>query len=236
MDTKIEIAADSGLVGCWDAAEPPAFPERAQSDEPLHASARDGKLFFVCADDPVRYRIHVLIDEQPAPDLQPHLENSTGSFRLELPSGKLVVSALQKNSPLPVTISTSPGSYVLTVFRRAAFDSVLYRRAMEELVGAADWRYSGRITNLGAIGCLAVVLAVVLLLIPKTRAYWQWIITIFLAPSVLYHVMTRLPRYRRIEEVRKEHEARLPHYVFHLKRSESAREISGGWFREPQGD
>lgn len=235
MTTNVEIKADSGLVGFWDKGEPPKFPASdAHSDEPLRPLARSGKLFFISADDPVRYRIHVLAEEEPTAELLPHLDSTAGSFRLELPSGELVVSALEENSPSRATISATPGTYVLTVFRRAAFDSSLYRRTMQELVGAADWRFSERVTNLGAVGCLAVVLAVILLLVPQTRGYWPWIIPTFLAPSLLYHVMTRLPRYKRIEAARKEHERRLPHYVIQLKRSESAREISGGWFREPQ--
>lgn len=237
MSTNVEIHADSGLVGIWDKAAPPPIPEKnAQSNEELRPFARGGKLFFISADDPVRYRIQVLIEEDPAADLLPHLDNSAGSFRLETPSGELTVSAIEENAYAGAVISVPPGSYVLTVFRRAAFDSSLYRRTMAQLVGASDWRYSERITNLGAIGCLTVALAVILLLIPSTRDYWPWIIPIFLAPSLLYHLMTRLPRYKRIEAARKEHEARLPHYVIRLRRSESAREISGGWFHEPPGD
>ena len=235
MNTKLEIDSDLGIVGLWDVTTPPIVNEKPgpQLEESLRGQAKTGKLFFIAADDPVKYRIHVLIGEDPADSLPKHFENVAGSFRLELPSGELAVLGItSKPAPSQTQLRTSPGTYLLTVLRRRHFDSTVYNQTMEQLVGVADWRYHKRITNLGALGCLTLGLAIILLLIPITRKYWYIIIPASFLPTVAYRLMLLLPRCKRVESVCKTQERELPHFIIQLKPSALPEDVRGGWLSD----
>jgi len=228
MRADFEVRVESGAVGVWDASAPPAAgdPRDASFVQRLRERAKGAGLFFIDAEDPVRYKIHVAVDEEPDPAAAAWCESSGGAFRLDLPSGTLVLGdAADVGSERRV--SCAPGQYLLTAYARREFDSTRHDDAMVKLAGASEWRHWWRVNKLGAFGCLALGVAVLVVVIPWTRPFWPFA-TVLGLPTLLYALLTKTPRYKRVDALRERHEKGLPHFVLHLKPT-ATRELAGGW-------
>jgi hypothetical protein len=230
MKKRIEVETDSGLVVFRDTELPQPCPDGKIEEYrgALRAGAEDGSWFYLDAEDPVRYRIDVCVDEEPEGLPAHRFQPLGGTFRVNLESGRMAVSAFESWSSKIEPVEVPPGTVALTVRGPGEFDSEGYDREYRELLGDADWRYWNRVDKIGIAGCLSTLIAAVLLAIPFTRQYW------YLAPAVLAlgwgpHLLLRFSRtYREIEGRVKEHEDSLPHFVVQLTPIDPAAAITGG--------
>ena len=229
-----EIEAPSGIIGLWDVTlTPSSVPtkEMVRLVTDLRESARKGDLFFLEAEDPVRYRIEVIINNELPSSIADEFEPRGGAFRLRMPSGKMRVASLPPAST-GGQIDGSPGEYLVRPYGRRQFDGARYDQAMTKLAGDSDWIFRRRVDNVGAFGCLFLVAGAILLAIPFLRQYWWAILPTFAAPWLTYFLFTKAPRYRRAEKAAASHEQHLPHFVIVLKPSPSATDIPGGWIED----
>ncbi len=230
MRTRVEISSLSGLVVLHDRSV--ELPSR-EAKEPelrkaLSAGATAGKWFYLDAEDTVRYRLDVWVEEQPEQLPSHRFQNLGGTFRLQLETGRLVVSGLEAQGTEPAVVDVEPGTYALTVRGPGAFDGRAYRAEREELLGASDVRYQERVDRLGLLGCGGTVAAAASLLVPAVRGnFWVPVVGMLLAWTP-HLVRTRLPRYRGIERRLREYEATLPHFSIQLARVDPAVAIVGG--------
>jgi hypothetical protein len=231
MRRRFEVTADSGLVVLHDAELPaPCLMGRAEEiRKVLKSSASDGGWFYLDGEDPVSYRIDLIMDEEPT-DLPAHrFQRLGGTFKLRLDSGRLAVSAFEDWSARHGSISVPAGTYALTVRGAGDFDREGYEREYRGLLGDADWRFRERIDRIGIAGCLSAMAAVVLVVLPLTRPLWYLplaAITLGWGP----HLLLRLTRrYRDIDRRIREHERSLPHFVVQLTPSQADAPIDGGY-------
>jgi hypothetical protein len=234
LNVASEIASVAGIVVLCDATNFPDLNDIPDTGfaAALRQPAKRGDLFFIEADDPVRYRLRVLIDGCPEESLQKLYSDAGGSFKLELPSGQLVIAGLgseAKDSNAQPPVSVPPETYLLTVLSMKTRDLQEYKKEMERLLGPRDTAYARAVDRVGLGGCLATLLLAVSLAIPLTRRYWWLTVPVVLLPWFLHFGLRMLPRYRRVEKVRRDFEKELPHFIVVLKRSAAARELPGGW-------
>lgn len=225
-----QINSASGLIGVWDASLPPPMtPEGKEIDVGnLRERATSGNLFFVDAEDEVSYRVQLLVNSEPSPELDEVIE-PRGTFRLQVPSGQICLGELPVKDGyerLPV----EAGNYLLRPYtRRIFFDAAKHDLKMMTLVGESEWRYYRRVDKIGAIGCLFILIGLILLAIPFNRQFLLLILWVYSVPYWAYLVLSRLPRYRAVEAIRESYEKQLPHVVLVLQASATAAEIQGGW-------
>jgi hypothetical protein len=240
MTAEFEIESAAGIVALWDAVNSPVLgtPRDARFAAAFQEQARIGKFFFIEADDEadptVRYHVQVLVEENPAESLHETHEHAGGSFRLELPSGTLVLCGLgdgSKPSNVQQPVNVTPGTYLLSAMTLRPFDSNKEKKRDEELLGLPDARYARVVEKIALCGCLGTLLLAILLLIPPTRRQWRITIPILLTPWLVHLVLRAMPRYRRIEKARADSARQLPHFILRLKRSSVAPELPGGWIR-----
>jgi len=230
MRARIEVETDSGLVVFRDAGLPQPCPD-GRADEirvALRDGAADGSWFYLDAEDPVRYRIDVFVDEQPEGLPDHRFQRLGGTFKIRLESGRMVVSAFENWSSERETVAVPPGTWALMVRGPGEFDRDGYDREYRSLLGDADWAYRQRVDRIGIAGCLSTLIAAILLVVPFTRQFW------YLAPAVLAlgwgpHLLLRFSRrHKNIERRVKEHDASLPHFVVQLTPTEPDAAITGG--------
>src|SRR5262245_30718601 len=125
MSVRIEVATEGGVVAIGDPQI--AWPAGLDQDallRQLEPQARSGRLFFLVTDDPARYRVDVLLSEPLPPGLDREFEPLGGAFRVEAPSGRLMLMGWDTSgAPREAgTVSVSPGTYLLSVFGPRPFD------------------------------------------------------------------------------------------------------------------
>jgi hypothetical protein len=236
VNADFEIESPSGSVALLDASPSlsPAFNRDAATVAELKEQARIGNLFLIEHEDSARYRIRVLVEEEPPEELEKRFERVGGSFRLEAPSGTLAFwgGKASKNGPGPFEVP--PGTYLLQPMMHRPFDSKEYRASREKLLGASDARYARIVDRIAMGGCLMTLFAAVLMMIAFWRRHKWTIIAVAVLPWLVHFLLRSLPRYRRIEKICQAHDKQWPHFVFLLKRTEAARELPGGWIRGPE--
>jgi hypothetical protein len=169
----VEIETSSGIIGIWDPSLcQPSSATGEQLTAELKVRAKAGDIFFVDAEDPVSYRISLHIDEGPPQDVVDAFR-VRGSYRLRVMSGTLRLGPIPA-AKSPTEIKIPAGDYVLTALA-AQFDPVRYTLEVKKLIGESDFKYRLVIERYGMLGCLAWVLAAILLAAPGTRVYWKFL-------------------------------------------------------------
>jgi len=204
----------------------------------LEKIAETGQLFLMHADDASVYRLDVYVDESPPDELDIYFTATSGSYLLRAPTGRLVVQLpanrdnSQSLSAFKCGIEVPAGDYVVSVRDRGEVNLSAHRARVEKTVGSGDLRFYERLNCFGAVGCLTIGLGAFLALVRSVRRdYWP-LLLVFALPTLLYHLMTRLPRYRRVNDVEEEPGKFLPTYLLVLKRVASAEGLSGGCYRD----
>ena len=223
---RVEILSDQAIVVLHDVALPPPGGEPRGAGSAFRQAARRGQLFFLEAEDPLRCRIDVHVGGEPdgpARDFQPR----GGSFRLDLPTGTVAVRAWEEKGA-PATLTTEPGAYVVRVFEPPDFDGARHQREMAALVGERDWRFHGRVTWLGAFGCLPILTAFGAVLIARWRWPLLYAFPLTLLTVAPHFLLKRTRRYRDVDRRIREHERAKPHWVVTLTRTAEPPAIEGG--------
>jgi hypothetical protein len=131
MPTRIDAMPDSALLLVHDSAFVLPVVEGANR-QVLEPDAEAGRLFFLAAEDPIRFRVDIYAGETPPAELEGEFEPRGGSFLLDAPSGLLTVVApnASHQNPAP-SIAVPRGAHILTVMGRRPFDG---RRHGAEMV------------------------------------------------------------------------------------------------------
>lgn len=233
MPARVDVSSDRGLVIVRDASFPlPAAADLAAFVSVLETEARRGRLFFLVADDPVRYRVDIYAAEALPAAVERGFEDLTGSFLLETPSGRLVVSgddaAVASTAPEPVPVAR--GRHLLAVMARRPFDARRYDEDMISVVGAREWKFVRLVDRLGLLGCLPMVAAAVAVFLGRWG--WLWYVVPILVLSWLPYVVLKLtPRYKATRRRIAEHDRSQPHFVLRLTPTEQGEPLRGGFIR-----
>jgi hypothetical protein len=224
-----QIKSLSGLIGVWDVSlAPPMTPEGNELNvADLRERAKKGELFFIDAEDEVSYRIEVMVNAEPPPDLDAAIE-PFGTFRIRIPSGQVCIAGLPQDNSERLSVGT--GDYILRPYtRRVFYDAAKQDEVMRKLVSESELQFERRVNNIGAFGCLLLVIGAVLLAIPFTRQYWFLVLLACAGPYLAYFVISRFPRFKAVEAIRQSYEKQIPDVVFVLQNSPAAADIPGGW-------
>src|SRR5262245_53700827 len=227
----LTVPSESGIVVLASASTslPTGLDQEALLRE-LEPLARSGQIFFLVTDDPIRYRIDVLVNEAFPTGLDRELEPLGGAFRLEATDGRVAVIGWQKSGePLEAgSVAVSPGAYLLSLYGRRPFDSKRYSEDMTALLDA-DAKFMQVVDRLGLIGCLPMVLVAISILLARWR--WLWYLAPILAVSWLPYLILKLGRrYRRAEKLASDAEKARPHYVISLAPTRQ-HDLRGGYVR-----
>jgi len=234
MPARIDAVPDSGLLVVHDAEVPLPVVDRDRMDD-LEREAAAGRVFFLAAEDPIRFRVDVYIGETQPPELQQEFQPLGGSFLLDLPSGRLIVAGYNPASRAAegTPIALPRGPYVLNVMGRRPFDGRRHQREMVALVGEADWTFAERTNWLSLLGCLPAILALGSLLLAIRHGRWRGFLYFALPLAVLGwapHLLLRnSKRYQRIQRLMKEHETAKPHFILKLAPTDRSNGLSGGF-------
>lgn len=231
MPTRIDVTPDSALLVVRDADAGPAVPTIDRAALEHEASA--GRLFFLAAEDPLRFLVDVYVGEAPPPELDRDFESLGGAFRLDVPSGRLAVAGVGSPAAPGAPIDVTPGPQLLTVMGRRAFDGKRHEAEMIALLGEADWRFSKRTDTLALLGCLPLLLAIGACVAALRKGRWITFLSYavpILVVSWLPHLLLRWSaRYRRIERAMAAHEGKKPHFILTLNASDQAPGLPGGF-------
>jgi hypothetical protein len=231
VSARIEVSSESGVValGSTTAALPAGLDQEnlLRQLEPL---ARSAEIFFLLTDDPVKYRLDVLVDEALPSGLDREFEPLGGAFRIEAPSGRVALIGWDSSGqPREAgSASVSPGAHLLSVFARRPFDGKRHAEDMAKVLGA-DAKFMHRVDRLGVIGCLPLVLVGICVLARRWR--WLWYLVPLLVLSYLpWVVLKRGRRYRSAEKRVADAELARPHFVISLAPTRQE-DLRGGYVR-----
>ena len=231
MTARIEVSSECGVVALGDGqARLPAGLDQKVLLRQLEPLARSAQIFFMVSDDPVRYRMDVMAEETLSPGLDREFEPLGGTFRLDVPNGRVALVGWDKvGEPREAgALSVRPGVYLLSVLTRRPFDGARHAEDMAKLLGA-DWKFMRIVDRLGLIGCLPLVLAAICLLAARWK--WLWYVAPLLAVSWLpYLVLKYGRRYRVAERRASDAELARPHYVVSLVPTQRE-DLHGGYLR-----
>ena len=231
MSARIEVPSESGVVALGDA--PAGLPTGLDQDillRQLEPLARSARIFFLLTDDPVKYRIDVLVNEPLPPGLDREFEPLGGGFRLEAPNGRVALIGWDKSGePREAgTVSVRPGAHLLSVFARRPFDGKRHAEDMAKLLGA-DAKFMQMVDRLGVIGCLPLVLVALCVLAARWRWLW-YLIPVLVISWLPYLILKRGRRYRSAERRASDAERARPHYVISLVPTQQE-DLRGGYMR-----
>jgi len=230
MPTRVTVKSDRALVIVHDASlSLPSATDRGALVSALEAEARAGRLFFLIADDPVRFHLDVYASEAPPPaEIDRDFEDLTGSFLLEVPSGRLVVAGDEAATAPPIPVA--PGRHLLTVLARRPFDPQRYEEDVVALVGARQWKWIRQVDRLSYLGCLLMIATVITILSGRWR--WLWYVVPILVLSWLpYVVLRRMPPYTTTRRRIAEHDSRLSDFILRLTPTTQGEPLRGGFIR-----
>jgi hypothetical protein len=231
VSARIEVSSESGVVALGQATLGlPAGLDQEVLLRQLEQRARSADIFFLVTDDPVKYRIDVMVNETLPPELEREFEPLGGAFRLEAPHGRVALIGWDKTgTPREAgSVSVSPGAHLLSVFTRRPFEGKRHAEDMAKLLGA-DAKFMQMVDRLGLIGCLPLIL--VALCVFAARWRWLWYLVPLLAVSWLpYLVLKRGRRYRSAEGRVSAAEVARPHYVIGLTATRQE-DLQGGYVR-----
>jgi len=226
----VEIDAPSGVIGIWDEGEfsPPREPNSRDFITALRRTAQQANVFFIDAEEHIKYRIELIVDTDLPSHLREELEPRFGSFHLRVPTGRIHLAAVPVGQA-QVTMSVPAGQYLVTPYARRQFEPRGDEAALQQQVGIPEVRYRNAIDRLGLVGCLGLALLAGVVALPVTRHLWAIATPLLGCPWLVYLLLTKQSRYRRIDENISAREASLPHFALVLRRSAAAAAVPGGW-------
>jgi len=153
VTARIEVSSECGVVALGDGqARLPAGLDQKVLLRQLEPLARSAQIFFMVSDDPVRYRMDVMAEETLSPGLDREFEPLGGTFRLDVPNGRVALVGWDKvGEPREAgAVSVRPGVYLLSVLTRRPFDGARHAEDMAKLLGA-DWKFMRIVDRLGSV-------------------------------------------------------------------------------------
>ena len=229
-DAEIVVFSDEGTgpeVRTLDAAKAEAMRDRVKAGE---AFVNETKIPWLS-----NYRVY--LDEPVPPEIEEVCIDSSDSFLLRVPSGRLRVVALNNRSaktdqpPETQTLDVPPGDYSLTLLDGSTQDVEAVTAQQKAQIDAGDWRTYEWVNHVGAAGCLFIALGMILVLIPSFRREFWYLLPLFFLPTCAYSFLRRLPAYARVAKRVREHQDALPQYVVSMKRVETTEGLEGGWYQ-----
>src|SRR5262245_28874071 len=163
MSLRIELASDSGIVALGDGqTDLPAGLDQEALLRRLEPLSRSAQLFYLVTDDPVRYRLEMLVDEPLPAGLDRDFESLGGAFRLEAPNGRVALVGwdAQGQPGEAGSVAVTPGPQWVTVFGRRPFEGKRHAEDMATLLGA-DARFMHIVDRTGLIGCLPLIVVAI---------------------------------------------------------------------------
>ena len=229
--TRLEVVSETAIVAiCDPSVRLPSGTDQDALVRELEAMAREGQVFYLITDDPLRCRIGLLAGEPPPASLDREFEPSGGAFRLELPGGKAgVYGWTPAGEPVMAgAIDALPGPQLLNILARRPFESSRHVEDMQALLGA-EWTYMQRVNRLGVVGCLPIILTVIT--VAAKKWHWLWYVLPLLAVCWLpFLVLSRGRRYRAAEARSRVAEQAQPHFVVSLVPTQQPG-LAGGFLR-----
>jgi hypothetical protein len=227
----ITVASEMAVVAlCDPSVALPSSRDQAALLRALEPLAQETRVFYLVADDPVQYRIELLVGDGRSSALAREFEPCGGTFGLEVATGRLTLQGWT-SSGTPViagAVDARPGRHIVSVLARRPFEGARHVQEMAALLGN-EWRYMERVNRLGLLGCLPLALLVISLAAQKWR--WLWVALPLLAVSwVPYMLLKHGRRYRDAERRAADVERARPHYVFSVMPTEH-RDLAGGFLR-----
>jgi hypothetical protein len=218
MHRRVEVSSGWGVVIVRDAGvELPAADDQDALIDRLRPLATTGKVFFLAADDPVRFRIDVYVDERPTAHAGREFEPVGGSFLLHAPTGHLIVSDSEPaagDAAAPGSaLLVQPGRYVLTLMGRRSFSGARHAESMIAVMGKSDWTFTQRVDRSGLLGCLPIVIALVCAVIPRLRWLLWYVLPVLVVSWLPYVVLRHTGRYKNAQQLAQEHENSMPHHI-----------------------
>jgi hypothetical protein len=230
MKQRLQIESESGLVIFRDASIDAPAERHDEARRALQIGEREGRWFFIDADDAVAYRIDLHYREEPTGLPANRFRRLGGTYLLHVRTGRLAISGLDSWSSEDgvETIDIEPGSYAFSILGSEEFDGPAYDREMRSVIGVADWNHRTRVDRIGLAGCLATVAAAVMIALPVTRHLWPMAIGLLALGWLPFITLQWMPRYRDIERRVRDYEQSLPHYAVRLEKTDTTDNLVGG--------
>jgi hypothetical protein len=229
---RITVASEMAIVALCDPSV--ALPSGTDQDallRELEPLARAGRVFYLVTDDPVRYVVELLANEEPPAEISREFEPRGGTFGLTAPTGTLALHGWTKEG-IPEAagaVQARPGLQALSVLARRPFDGARHDEEMTALLGG-EWTHVQRVDRLGLAGCLPLLLVAFSLFTRKW--HWLWFMLPLLVASWAPHVVLRLARrYQTAARRVSEHEKARPHYVLSVMPADREG-LAGGFVRD----
>jgi len=243
MKARFDAFSDVAALAAWDAARDATFPASPEQqlvpDAVLDAEAAAGHVFLVRMGGDGGGRVDVYVDEAIPADVRDRLVPAAGEFRLDLPSGRLIVDGAEyyPSSPLaadPQGPAALPaGHYSVRCYTRKDDEQTPRSEdALRQLVGSADLAYYDRVNNKG---CRDGALTLLLFPILTFTVGWKIALGVTIVVFVsFFHVRERVlkrnDRYQRLDKVipafRRQNEE--PLFVFELRSITNPNGLKGG--------
>ena len=232
---RFRVQDPTSVVVVRDSAAPAPAPEPGAPHRPLARLkdlARNGEIFFIHDDDPIDIPLAIFANE-PVPDnFAVDFEPEGGGFLLHVPSGRISISGydawVSGDRTGETSVSVSPGSYLLLPHGRETVDAKRYNAERKRLVGAPDWAFHSRVSSLGLLGCLPMIVLAFSLLGRRWRLAAYVALVVFLS-WLPYLALSRTRRFRTIDAQLKAHDRALPVYLLELRPLERSSGLVGGW-------
>ena len=233
---KITVEDDLGILVARDGALP--CPEAIkgggrESRAHLKELARNGDVFFVDREDPIKMSVQVVADDKSYREVPTELYRTiAGNYLLNVPSGSLEVEGLGSwiggNPVADGPIRLEAGAYSVEALEFEDHDLSEYEAYMSKLVGEDNWAFRNRVDLVYFLGCLPTVIAVAIAFL------FTWKFGLYTLPAVVvlwlpYIVLKRSKRYRSVEKIVSETERGWPQFILRLRKLESAQGAIGGY-------
>jgi hypothetical protein len=242
MKARFDAFSDIATLAAWDAERDRTLASSEEGllpDALMEAEAAAGHVFLVRMGSDGGGRVEVYVDETIPAEVRDRLVPADGEFRLDLPSGRLIVDGAEyyPSSPLAADpdgpAAVPAGHYSVRCYAgKNDEQSPRSEDALRELVGIADLAYYDRVNNQGCRDG-----ALTLLLFPILAFPLGWKIALGVTAVVFvsfFHVRERVlkrnARYQRLDKIvpafRRENEE--PLFVFELRSIADPGRLKGG--------
>lgn len=232
---RFRVQDPTSVVVVRDSATPAPTPEPGGKDRPLDRlkeMARKGELFVIHSDDPLDLPLAIYANEPVPTDFSVDFEPEGGGFLLEVPSGRISISGYDAwragNHAGETNVAVPPGSYLILPHGRESVDAKRYAAERARLVGAREWAYYSRVSWLGLLGCLPMIVLGFSLLGKRWRLA-MYVAVVMIVAWLPFLILSRTRRYRAVDEKVKAHDRALPVYLLEVRPVERSAGLVGGW-------
>ena len=238
MKARFDAGTDVAMIGAWDAArgaEPFSAEEFKRLSDTLDADAAAGHIFVLHTGADGGGPVDVYVDEPIPADVLERLTTLGEPCLLSLPSGRLDVDGAEHYRARKPdagrsnrAVAVPAGDYLLCCYAPKDEEGEATPRSerdLEAVVGAGELRYYERVTRLGCLGGIVLLLLFPLLwpLIGAKLAAAATIAVVVAYFSVRERVLRRSPRFARLRETITAFrlERQDPTFVLELRRTET---------------